>query len=56
MKNEQGIKAGDTISVGGLKTTALDIVDEFGETFVVTNYGNFNIDLVKKENEKGRDN
>jgi hypothetical protein len=48
MKNEQGIKAGDTIAVGKLQTKALDIVDEYGETFVVTEYGNFNIDLVKK--------
>ena len=54
MKNPQGIKAGDTISVGGLKTTALGVQEEFGETFVLTDYGNFNIDLVKKEpDEKG---
>jgi len=46
MSKEIVIERGDIANINGLKVEVLDIVDKWGETFIDTEYGEFNIDLI----------
>lgn len=44
--SEITIERGDIINIEGLKVEIIDIVKRWGETFIVTEYGEFNIDII----------
>ena len=46
MSREIIIERGDIVNIGGLNVEVLDIIEKWGETFIDTEYGEFNIDLI----------